>query len=304
MACNLKCPMCPVPRREQQMPGRAPAIMSLDTYRLVLKSVSDRPRRLHLNQMGEPLLNKNLPMLVEEAKKAGHHVSFTTNGTLMTRELAEVFLQLGTDKITFSVDGFVPATYESIRVGATYDTVRQNIEAMAELKQTMGGATHIQIDCISSEKTRDEIPRMQEYWGERLVPVRVLRLDDWGGRFELPNDLGARNSVPREAAMERYPCDLLWTTVAISAEGHVMYCCHDYKLQSDLASVHDRELRDVFCHDMAAERRKHVEGRIDSSPCLECDAWRTRSRYIDPPKSAMRRLIKKLGRLFKRPRPD
>src|SRR5579871_6217806 len=65
MACNFGCKMCPVPESRKLMEGRAPSIMKADTFALILKSISDRPRHLWLTQLGEPMLNKHLTEYVK-----------------------------------------------------------------------------------------------------------------------------------------------------------------------------------------------------------------------------------------------
>lgn len=124
---------------------------------------------------------------------------------------------------------------------------------------------------------------MQNYWTKKGVYFGALPLDDWAGKHELPNKFGLRNWVARTSDNARYPCDLLWTSIAISAEGFVMYCCHDYKLLSSLPNVNEKSLRQIWEEQVSEERKKHVEGSIDKDPCLNCDAWKTRQPYLHRP---------------------
>ena len=105
IGCNLRCEMCPVPQSKLLMNGRAAVAMSLGTFRRVLDEIADKPRRLYLNQMGEPLLNKSICEFVTLSKKAGHIVSIITNGTLMDGDIARKLLIAGIDNVTFSIDG-------------------------------------------------------------------------------------------------------------------------------------------------------------------------------------------------------
>ncbi|MBF0501987.1 MAG: radical SAM protein [Candidatus Riflebacteria bacterium] len=308
MGCNLRCEMCPVPNSKMEMSGRNVSVMSMDTFKKVLDEVSDRPRKLHLNQMGEPLLNNNICEFVALAKKKNHRVSFTTNGTLMKPDIAKELLIAGIDQVTFSIDGFEAKTYESIRIGAKYEEVRSNIEEFCRLKKSLNKPTIAQIDCIISELTKNEISLMQEYWKGKVDWVVPIPLDDWAGKHPLPGKFGIRNWISRTSDNIRYPCDLLWTTLAVSAEGKVMYCCHDYKLGSNLPSIHNKSLKRIWEEDVLIERKKHVEGRIDKNPCLNCDAWKTRQPYISEPPITIRDIInaipekyrKALKRIWKR----
>ena len=92
--------------------------MTTDVFRGILDDVSEKPRLLHLNLMGEPLLNQEISEFVVLSKKAGHHVTLTTNGTLMNERISRNLLMAGVDHVTFSIDGIEARTYETIRIGA------------------------------------------------------------------------------------------------------------------------------------------------------------------------------------------
>lgn len=283
MGCNLRCEMCPVPQSKLLMNGRTTTMMPLEIFRRILDEIADKPRSLHLNQMGEPLLNKSICEFVSLSKKAGHKVSFTTNGTLMNEDIARKLLRAGIDHVTFSIDGYKARTYENIRIGANYDKVRSNVEQFCRLRNNLNKNTTVRIDCILSDLTRSEISSMQNYWKGKVDCFNTIPLDDWAGKLSLPSKFGLRNWVARKSDNSRYPCDLLWTTAAISAEGYVMYCCHDYILISSLPNVSKKSLRQIWEDNISVERRKHVEGRIDKEPCLHCDAWKTRQKYFHKP---------------------
>lgn len=303
LGCNLRCGMCPVPEWKSLMDGRSPVQMSLETFKALLAGIADKPRNLHLNQLGEPLLNRHLAEFVKLAKEQGHFVSFTTNGTLMDEEAARKLLAASVDHVIFSVDGFHPATYEGIRIGADYERVRGNVERFYNLKRELHPETVVQIDCIVSELTKGEIPLMQEYWQDKVDCFNTIPLDDWAGKHELPRRFGLRNWVSRQTGSGRYPCDLLWTTMSVSAEGRGMYCCHDYRLESNLPNVTEVPLPEIWRSFISKEREKHVKGRIDNAPCSTCEAWKTRPPCFESESRARAvadLLLRRLGRLFNR----
>lgn len=277
MGCNLTCKMCPVPNSVEQMQGRKSAIMSMDTFDLILKQLpDDGPRKLYLNQMGEPLLNKNIFEFIKMAKNKGHFVAFTTNGTLLSTQLSEKLLNASLDQITFSLDGFKKETYESIRTGSNYEKVCHNIKELSRLKKELNKKIEIRIHCILSELTKNEISQMREYWKDIVDEFSTIPLDDWGGQFDLPENMGNLNPQSNSVDKKRYPCDMLWISLAISAEGNLMYCCHDYKLKSNLPNIKQMSLCKIWENLISSERERHVKQTINSEPCLNCHAWRSR----------------------------
>ena len=153
MGCNLRCAMCPVPNSVQSMNGRTPTAMSREVFSEIISQVSDKPRSIHLTQLGEPLLNPNIVDFVNQAKENGHKVGLTTNGTRMTTDMARGLLQAGLDLVIFSFDGATKNTYESIRKGAQYENVLNNIRYFSSLARQKGVQCRIQVDCIISDLT-------------------------------------------------------------------------------------------------------------------------------------------------------
>jgi radical SAM protein with 4Fe4S-binding SPASM domain len=278
MACNFGCKMCPVPESRKLMNGRVPSIMKPGTFALVLKSLSDRPRHIWLTQMGEPMLNKHLTDYVKAAKSAGHHVGFTTNGSLMTEEKAKDLLSAGIDHVVFSFDGATKETFEKIRIGGDFDEVVANIRRLAALNRRLRSPERrctIQVDMIVSNLTEHEVDDFHAMWKD-VALTQSIPLDDWAGQVELPDDFG-RPRTSRED-IKRYACDLLWNTAYVSAEGNAMMCCHDYKQRSKLPNLHEKPWEQIWRNEIEIERAKQVSDDFSSVACAACTAWKTRLR--------------------------
>ena len=132
--CNLKCPMCP--RTIDKSPSGAYG--DLDESVLPnLESAIKRTTSVCLSWMGEPLLNKRLPSIIEKIRAMNPRiqVSMTSNGALMSEAIANNLIKCGTDSINISIDAADPETYARIRVGAKLESVRDNIRTLNGLKQ-------------------------------------------------------------------------------------------------------------------------------------------------------------------------
>ncbi len=64
---------------------------------------------------GEPLLRKDIFELVEYAGKLGFHIIFSTNGILLTPDMAKDLARLGVANFSISLDGYTRECHESIR---------------------------------------------------------------------------------------------------------------------------------------------------------------------------------------------
>jgi MoaA/NifB/PqqE/SkfB family radical SAM enzyme len=64
---------------------------------------------------GEPLLRKDILELMEYAGRLGFRVVFSTNGTLLTPQIARDLVKSGIVNFSISLDGSTRQSHESIR---------------------------------------------------------------------------------------------------------------------------------------------------------------------------------------------
>lgn len=267
--CNLHCEMCPVPKG---ITNRKKTIMQFSTFKEIIDQLSDRQRYIGLNQLGEPLLNKNIIEFIKYAKMNNHKTHLTTNATLLNKNLSEDLLNAGLDSITFSIDGIDKKTYETIRIGANFEDTIENVKYFCYMNNKLK-CCRTQVDCIVSDLTEKQMPKIKLFWKD-IAPVNFIPLDNWTNQLELPVIFGKKRT-PNNVSLKRYPCHLLWTSIAISAEGRVMYCCHDYYHKSGLSSIREKSLIDIWNYEIYSEREKHIRNCIDKEPCKNCVAWQT-----------------------------
>ncbi len=115
-------------------------LLSLETFDHIRPYLS-LAKEVDLTGGGEPLTNPHIPEIVQAVKEAGCKVGFSTNGTLLTPELAENLIRLGLDWISISFDAATPETYHQIRQGSSYETVIGNIRALRDLKKQLDSKT-------------------------------------------------------------------------------------------------------------------------------------------------------------------
>ena len=81
--CNLSCSFCPGTTRK-------PKRMNIDEFKTVLNKIKDYTDFIYFHLLGEPLCHPDLETFLQIAEEKEFKVIITTNGTLLTDEMAEM----------------------------------------------------------------------------------------------------------------------------------------------------------------------------------------------------------------------
>lgn len=219
-----------------------------------------------LNRFGEPLLHPKLADMIAFLKVRGaESVDFTTNGTLLTQDRARDFLEAGIDRIAVSIDGFKKATYEKIRIGASYDQVIENLHNLIELKKKMQVNTIIQLNFVCTKDTISEVEEFYYYWRKKIDSFFFIPFMGY------TNVRGMSNlRIPKK----RVKCYMLYSTLVCSSDGRGGVCCvGDPNLALDIGDLNIRTLKEVWNGPEVQKIRKiHREKRWNELPiCAKCD---------------------------------
>lgn len=140
IACNLKCIMCPWAGYRKRAGNQG--LLSSSVWEFL------KPYLIHVQSIdftggGEPLLQPRLVEWITDARSAGCDTGLLTNGLLLSKEKADLFLDSGLDWICFSLDGADAAIYQSIRIGSDFKTVTKNIAGFCSARKGLKPKTMI-----------------------------------------------------------------------------------------------------------------------------------------------------------------
>ena len=122
--CNLRCEMCYAYKDANQSEE-----LTLEEIKDVIRQCKEwGVKEINLCG-GEPLISEIIFEIIDFAKASGLKVILTTNGTLITENLARKLIQSKIDIITISVDGAKALTHDKIRAQAgSFDKIMQGIK--------------------------------------------------------------------------------------------------------------------------------------------------------------------------------
>jgi Fe-coproporphyrin III synthase len=109
--CNLKCAHCYTDSEALKYPGE----LTAEQCRAVLDDLAGFGVPAVLFSGGEPLVRKDVFELAEYARSLNLHVVMSTNGTLITPEIARRFVELKFAYIGISLDSAIPEVHDRFR---------------------------------------------------------------------------------------------------------------------------------------------------------------------------------------------
>ena len=133
--CNLKCVHCYTNSDSAKYPDE----LSFETCKGVLQDLAQFGVPAVLFSGGEPLVRKDLFELAEYARSLGLHVVLSTNGTLITTEIARRFVELKFAYIGISLDSAIPAVHDKFRgVEGAFERTMQGFRRCVDAGQKVG----------------------------------------------------------------------------------------------------------------------------------------------------------------------
>ncbi|MBN1105889.1 MAG: radical SAM protein [Deltaproteobacteria bacterium] len=262
--CNLKCFMCGT--KDSAVPK---GFITRDMYEHVVNQCARMGvRNIALHTVGEPLLHRDLVAQIGYAKGRGLHVFLSTNGQLLTDGMIEKLLSTELDAIRISIEGAGKETYESVRIGASFEKLIGNLESLMKRRTRRGSSLRIFITSILMKKTVSEIALFYQIFRPLCDDMYFTFLANPGRQVpDIENDMYLKQSQGTS------PCRLLWNTPSVSFDGQVSACCLDFNNQLVVGNLREQNLRDIWLGPRYEYfRRLHRERRLHEMPlCGECN---------------------------------
>lgn len=167
--CNISCTMCLTSKHPWELPAaRIEELRGLFPY---LEKI--------MWQGGEVFVLPYFRALLRDAASHPHlRQSVVTNGQLITAETAEE-LAAADVELTFSVDGATPGTYERIRRGARFDTLREAVRLASAARKRHGTRSPMNMNVAVMRSNYRELRQLAEFAGENsfdflcLMPINT-----------------------------------------------------------------------------------------------------------------------------------
>lgn len=292
--CNLRCVQCYIsqPAGCQEVRQRE---LSLAQWGRVLDEMVDVGLLWLLITGGEPLLRPDFLEFYISAKKRGIHTTVFTNGTLLTPEIADAFVEYPPWRVEVTLYGATEQIYERVtRVPGSYARCRRGIDLLLSrgvdlaLKMTVVDLNAAELHAaeklaadLGTEFRYDAVlfPRFDgDHRGlyHRLTPEQVVSLERNDGNRRQGWEEACSKPVVARDPHRLFLCGAGLKTYHISAYGELTPCMMVRWLSYDLLAGSLREALDGF---LPSVRRIETQKQIRCRTCRlavlcpRCPAW-------------------------------
>lgn len=303
-ACNLKCPMCPSSYSDLKK-----GFMDMNLFKKIINEISRFTLSNKLLQRGEPLLHPNVVEMVEYMTRKSLWTEIDTNGTLLTKELAEGLIRAGLKYISFSFDGYDKETYENVRKGANFEKTIENIKKFLEIRERLNKKDiYVRIKSLYQSDDRfceDKKKKFIELFrGFDIDEFSITPVWNWGNDKVAENaeifDIKEIYKIRKEDLQSNkfHPCQRLWTTMSIMWDGKVVPCCSFFENDVILGDVNKETILEIWNGDKMREMREmNILKNIENIPqCNTCSIYFTKTFFGIPlyfygPQDFLKRVI-------------
>ena len=130
--CNLRCQMCRLWENEDTSKKEL-------SYREIVQFLNDLYHHFNIRFIRivdtEAFLRNDIGAIIKSIKRKGFYLHIVTNGTLITRKLAELCIREGVDRISISLDA-PNSVHDNIRgLHGAFERIKKGIELLVEVKK-------------------------------------------------------------------------------------------------------------------------------------------------------------------------
>jgi len=242
--------------------------MDFDLFRKIIDECGQhRAFRILPFLHGESLLVPNVLDYFRYIRRMSphSHINLTTNGSRLTGEISEAILKEDLiDSIILSLEGADPETYESIRIGLSFQEVRNNFLEFLRLRRQLGKQNpKLSVAMVVVDENRHSKAQFAEMWKD-ADEIRYSVYFNWAGKLT--------GEGHRSLNRMNY-CERLFHYMSILSDGRVAMCCFDSEGDYVVGDVRTQSMRDVWrSAEFMKLRQQLFEKNFDQLRlCAGCD---------------------------------
>lgn len=276
LRCNLKCLHCYVEPYHTEPKSKE---LSASDWSKIFKQLFEIGVWHITFSGGEPLCRPDIYEIMSYAKEQGLFFGLKTNGTLITKSVANRLKELGLTRVDVSLYGAIPKTHDYItRIADSYDKTIQAIKLLRECKISVSIKSSIMKFNFGEKKEMEHLSKELgvTYDADPLIFPKVgqpgsadnIRLESEQLKTLYKEEKWVNNDPDLKDVdlQNRLICNAGRKVCTISPQGEVFPCA---LWRIPLGNLKQQNFRDIW-YGEAASNIRSINAK-DIKPCTSCE---------------------------------
>ncbi len=271
-ACNFKCDFC-FQCKSTEFKG---SIMSTDLFERTISQLKEFDEPINVIQLfclGEPLLNKNVPLFIRRIREenVAREVKITTNGSLLTHSLIDDLMEAGLNEFVISLNGLKDEDFERVsKTKLSFETLFDNIRYLYAHK----GECHVHIKIVGDYFSEDEQKFFINTIGTYADTINIDGITNHWSGIKVTDKQQQQYNVGEGTFKDWTICSLCFYELVVHSDGSVSPCAADWqKDKQNLGNITETSLKKIW---ESEKRREMLVSFLQGTQnpyiaCRECE---------------------------------
>lgn len=252
--CNFKCNFCALQSKNEKLSFQK-QLMDKELFFKIIDDLTEFPEKLkvlRISGQGEPLLNPDLPEMIQYAKNkhVAEFIETITNGSCLKPELSERLIASGVDRIRISIEALDADGYYDI-TGAkiNFDNFVNNIKHLHEISGDCEIYCKIVDIAVPTDSDKQKFYNLFSDICDRIFVDNVIPL--WSDFEEIKNNMViGEKGMHGQKIQNVMVCPYPFYSLIINSDGEVTTCCADWKRKLVVGDLRKQSMSAIWYGDM------------------------------------------------------
>lgn len=248
--CNFKCNFCAIQSKSEKLNFKK-QFMDKKLFFKIIDDLTEFPEQLkvlRINGQGEPLLNPDLPEMIQYAKDkhVAEFVEIITNGSRLNPELSKRLIDSGIDRIRISIEALDADGYYDI-AGAkiNFDNFVNNIKYLHDISGNCEIYCKIVDVAVPTDSDKQKFYNLFGDICDRIFIDNVIPL--WSDFEEIKDNMViGEKGVHGQKVQNVMVCPYSFYSLIVNSDGEVTACCADWKRKLVFGDLNNDKLTDIW----------------------------------------------------------
>ena len=248
--CNFKCNFCAIQSKSEKLNFKK-QFMDKKLFFKIIDDLTEFPEQLkvlRINGQGEPLLNPDLPEMIQYAKDkhVAEFVEIITNGSRLNPELSKRLIDSGIDRIRISIEALDADGYYDI-AGAkiNFDNFVNNIKYLHDISGNCEIYCKIVDVAVPTDSDKQKFYNLFGDICDRIFIDNVIPL--WSDFEEIKDNMViGEKGVHGQKVQNVMVCPYSFYSLIVNSDGEVTACCADWKRKLVFGNLNNDKLTDIW----------------------------------------------------------